>query len=241
MTLQTVIPSYIYEQFNDDLNVTSFFSSYNQIAQGYLDWANQNPLSVYTNQNISGQFLDWIATGIYGISRPVILTPTVSGGGAFATVPYGLIPFAGIKTISAGTVSYASDDIYKRVLTWHLYVGDGRQMSVEWLRRRVTRFLYGASGTDFPSGINQAMISLTQMQDDLGGTLLTDSGFPVLISTSQVRPYLSLIETVGITASAGTVTIKVPASNAVSTTFQLLMAQNILPVPFQTPITVQVV
>ena len=43
-----------------------------------------------------------------------------------------------------------SDDIYKRVLTWRLYKGDGRQFTVTWLKRRVARFVFGVDGSDPP-------------------------------------------------------------------------------------------
>jgi hypothetical protein len=40
----------------------------------------------------------------------------------------------------------ASDDIYKRILTWKLYRGDGYSMNITWLKKRLMRFLTGVNG-----------------------------------------------------------------------------------------------
>lgn len=37
-------------------------------------------------------------------------------------------------------------DVYKRILTWHLYKGDGFQFSTPWLKRRAHRFMNGVNG-----------------------------------------------------------------------------------------------
>jgi len=39
-----------------------------------------------------------------------------------------------------------SDDVYRRILTWHFYKGDGNYLSIRWLKRRVWRFIYGKNG-----------------------------------------------------------------------------------------------
>jgi hypothetical protein len=148
--LQSVIPSYLYAEYSDDEALQAFVSSFNGLAQGYLDWFNTTPLSVYTSPNITGPLLDWIGLGIYGIPRPVISTLTTRSFGEYNTVPYNTLAYNGRKKVQSGTAEVASDDLYKRVLTWHLYLGDGRQMSLQWLRRRVARFIFGANGSDIP-------------------------------------------------------------------------------------------
>jgi len=40
------------------------------------------------------------------------------------------------------------DDIFKRILTWNLYKGDGNRFSMRWLKRRIARFLFGVNGID---------------------------------------------------------------------------------------------
>ena len=46
------------------------------------------------------------------------------------------------------TVYDTPDDIYKRVLTWWFYKGDGYDFSIQWLKRRIYRFLFGVEGKD---------------------------------------------------------------------------------------------
>ncbi len=151
MTIQTIIPQYLYQQYSDDDNLQAFVSSFNQIAQTYLDWFNQTPLAVYTNASISGPLLDYLATSIYGYARPSLNTPPVygpyRGGWGYSIMgeqPMGMIE----RTKAGGSSSLVSDDYYKRALTWHLYKGDGMQMSVLWMKKRVARFIYGQNGAD---------------------------------------------------------------------------------------------
>ena len=145
---QAVLPAYPYLEYSDDDNIQGFFSALNGLQQGYLDWFNQTPLAVYTASSISGLLLDWCATGIYGISRPVLSTQSVTNIGAWNSYAWNTPPWDGARVTTSGTVTVATDDIYKRVLTWHLYRGDGNVPSITWLRRRVARFIYGAGGTD---------------------------------------------------------------------------------------------
>ena len=145
---QSVLPAYPYLQYSDDDNIQGFFAALNGLQQGYLDWFNQTPLGVYTSSGITGTLLDWCATGIYGISRPVLSTQNSTNTGAWNSYAWNTLPWDGAQITKSGTVTVASDDIYKRVLTWHLYRGDGNIPSVPWLRRRVARFIYGANGSD---------------------------------------------------------------------------------------------
>lgn len=147
-SISQVLPSYLYAQYQDDSDLQAFVESYNSIAQGYLDWFNATPLGVYTSPAISGPLLDWIGQGVYGIARPVISTNATSTSGAYNTSLYNVLAFNRQRTLRSGTSQVVSDDIYKRVLTWHTYRGDGQQFSTAWLKRRLVRFLYGANGSD---------------------------------------------------------------------------------------------
>lgn len=151
--LADIIPSYIYKEFQDDPNVIAFSDGINSLAQGYLDWFNQTPMAVYTNANVSGPLLDWVGVNLYGIARPVISTSSTSSTGELATNVLGEHTLGTLTVNKGGTAQVANDDIYKRTLTWLLYRGDGVQMSVEWLRRRIARFLYGVDGTDIDVGL----------------------------------------------------------------------------------------
>jgi hypothetical protein len=146
--LQNIIPSYPFQEFSDDENIVAFFTAYNQLAQGYLNYANETPLSVYTSPAISGPLLDWIMNGIYGIERPVFSSLMRNFVGGLAVFPLGTISLGEGKLYQSGTATPATDDYYKRVGTWTLYLGDGRYFNTTNLRKKVARFLYGVSGTD---------------------------------------------------------------------------------------------
>jgi len=151
--LDSIIPSYAYFQYADDESIQAFISAYNSITQSYLNWFVDTPLSVYTSPAISGLLLDWIGQGLYGYERPFLITGEVngrvSGGYGFSVIgksPYGKRR----QKITPGTATVVSDDVYKRALTWHLYLGDGKQMTIQWMKRRLARFLYGVGGGDIP-------------------------------------------------------------------------------------------
>ena len=126
----------------------AFFSSLNTILQGYLTWFYETPLSVYTSAGIYGPLLDWTAQGIYGISRPVLGTVTTTSAGILGTNVLGTHTLGVLAITQSGTSAIVTDDIYKRVLTWVLYRGNGLRFSIPWLLRRVERFLGGVNGAD---------------------------------------------------------------------------------------------
>lgn len=150
LPLQNVIPSYMYWEYSDDQDLQAFVASYNSLGQGYLDWFNSTPLGVYTSSNITGPLLDWIGNGIYGIPRPVLSSQTSLTTAGYNTLPYNTVPYDFLSESSSGSAAIASDDIYKRVMTWNLYRGDGQVFTIGWLKNRVNRFLNGANGTDWP-------------------------------------------------------------------------------------------
>ena len=163
-TTKNTIPSYLYFQYLDDTNLPSFISAYNQSTQAYLDWFNNANLPIYTQ--LSGSLLDWVGAGIYGQPRPnfsyLVIAPlvgTVAGAAisstykdSMQTTPLGLTTSASPTTIVNITVN---DDIYKRVLTWNFYKGDGMQWSIPWFKRRIHRFLNGPDGIDMPIAFTQ--------------------------------------------------------------------------------------
>ncbi|MDE2470211.1 MAG: hypothetical protein KGL35_16045 [Bradyrhizobium sp.] len=161
-TVQTILPAYPYAQYTDDPYLPAFFTAHNEIAQGYLDWFNQTPLSVWTNSNISGLLLDWIGQGIYGIARPVLSSIVTATTAGLATIPLATQALATMQTQTSGTAQIANDDIYKRCLTWALYLADGKQASLHWLRRRVARFIFGPHGADVaPDYFSQVQVTIS--------------------------------------------------------------------------------
>jgi hypothetical protein len=151
-TLQRVIRSYVYKQYEDDDDLQGFVAAQNYLAQRWLDdFNNLNP-AVWSA--LSGSLLDWIGAGVYGIRRPTLSyqkpAPSGAGAGPYATMPYNTLAYNGgrLHPANLNPISYipVTDDVYKRILTWHLYKGDGFQFSTRWLKRRIHRFLRGENG-----------------------------------------------------------------------------------------------
>lgn len=141
MTTTDIIKSYPYVQFADDENITAWFDAYNTYAQQYLDWFNNTPLAVYTRSEISGALLDWVANGVYGCYRTPIAFGNSRSIGPLNTYTPNYIPFNQGKDLSNVTSFTMTDDIFKRVITWNFYKGDGVQISIPWLKKRAARFM----------------------------------------------------------------------------------------------------
>lgn len=145
VTTRLVIPSYLYQQYNDDENLQAFVDAYNEIAQAYTDWFNDVSLPIYTG--LSGALLDWVAAGLYGMTRPALPSGFNKNIGTYNTYAYNTFAMDAHKVVGPSDYTATSDDTYKRILTWHFYKGDGAQFNVDWLKRRVMRFLVGANGS----------------------------------------------------------------------------------------------
>lgn len=159
--LTSVIPSYLYIQYSDDDNLQAFVNSFNSLSQGYLDWFNNTPLAIYTDKSMGGPLLDWTATGIYNHPRPIISNASNSLLAGYGENYYGQLAYGENEYLSSGASTLSSDDIYKRVLTWNLYRGDGRHFCIKWLKNRIARFMYGANGMDYPVIEVQPSISIS--------------------------------------------------------------------------------
>ncbi len=222
--LQQVIPAYLYAQYSDDETLQAFVDAYNGIAQGYLDWDNSTPLSVYTNPSISGALLDWIGTGVYGIGRPTLSTETDQTFGEYDSTAWNTIAFSNLENVFSGSVQVANDDIYKRFMTWVLYRGDGVQMTMQWLKRRVARFIYGAYGSDISVDVLQN-ISIVNTGSSNGASAGTNSGPTNGGPTNGITALAS-------TAHSGVFNITIQ-SGYPSSTFAMLVKFGVLPLPFQ--------
>jgi hypothetical protein len=219
--LAEVIQAYVYGEFADDPDIQAFFAAVNTEGQGYLNWFLQTPLSVYTLPAINGPLLDWIGQGIYGISRPVISSLISRSYGAYNTLPYNTRAYGTRREVNSGNAQEASDDIYKRTLTWYTYLGDGRQMSIMWLRRRVARFLFGANGSDIPVDY-LSQVSISRNSAGFSGAVNTAPYNTQAYNTRQTRK----------TLAARSITIGVPPS-PIAQTFQALLNEGYLALPFQ--------
>lgn len=161
MPLQNVIPSYLYWEYSDDQDLQAFVTTFNSLTQGYLDWFKNTPLGLYTSPNINGPLLDWIGQGVYGIPRPVLSTQTTVVRAGYNEFPYNTDPYDYLSRSSSGTAQLASDDIYKRMMTWNLYRGDGQMFTMGWLKNRINRFINGANGSDYAVLNNPPSISVS--------------------------------------------------------------------------------
>lgn len=144
--ISKTIKSYLYWQYNDDEDLQAFITAYNTLTQVYVDWFFKISLPVYTEPQINGTLLDWVALGLYGIARASI--------GIFVNRLQGTLNSYEMNTTEmngfSSVVNYTlTDDQYKRVITWHFYKGDGKYFTISWLKRRIERFLYGLNGTDY--------------------------------------------------------------------------------------------
>lgn len=177
--LQQIIPSYLYKEYSDDENLQAFVDSYNSISQGYLEWFNNTPMGLYASPYITGTLLDWIGNGVYGISRPVLSNQTSYLAAGYNASAYNIIPYAGEAFSASGNSVIVTDDIYKRVLTWDLYRGDGQVFTVGWLKNRINRFINGINGSDYPVQSNPPSISVSGNTFTI--TLFSDSTSESLI------------------------------------------------------------
>lgn len=146
-----VIPAYPFVQYRDDPNIVAFFDAYNEMAQRYLDSLNNLGLPCWTSPALTGELLDWAVKGIYGEERPLLqVAEEAVARGAYNTIEYNRVTYAGLKNYAPGSASYVPDDYFKRILTWNFFKGDGMQFSTDWLKRRVARFIHGTNGIDPP-------------------------------------------------------------------------------------------
>lgn len=148
-TLTQTIPSYLYTEYNDDDDLQAFVDSQNILSQDYVTWFATTYLGVYTSDQIVGLLLDWVGQGIYGYERPSLPSGRNRNIGPLNTYGLNVLGPNILKEIGNQNVYVTTDDIYKRCLTWHLYKGDGKVFNIQWLKRRIMRFLFGVNGTSY--------------------------------------------------------------------------------------------
>lgn len=151
-SVQNTIPAYPYVQYQNDDNIAAFFTAYNIYAQAYVDWFNGLDLPIYTKAPVSGTLLDWVAEGLYGIRRPSLSTARgYPPQGPVNSFTVNSLPLNGYRPGLSDAYTATNDDIFRRVITWAYYKGDGKTFTPRWLKRRINRFLTGVNGTDVPN------------------------------------------------------------------------------------------
>lgn len=148
--LTKTIPSYLYTEYADDSDLQGFVDAYNSLSQEQITWFATVGLPIYTG--LSGQLLDWVAAGLYGLYRPVVPTSSSKLIGPINTWTPNEIPINSVSKTNTGSFALASDDVFKRMMTWYLFKGDGFQFSTLWLKKRITRFLFGVNGVNYNIG-----------------------------------------------------------------------------------------
>lgn len=146
-TVTEIVPSVLYQEYNDDADIQAFVASYNALAQSYMTWFATVALGVYTSPLIIGTLLDWIAEGLYGMTRPALSSGLNRNVGPYNTWAYNTEAYNRFKILGPVDVTVTTDDIFKRIMTWNFYKGDGNVFNVRWLKRRIIRFLTAPNGT----------------------------------------------------------------------------------------------
>jgi hypothetical protein len=141
------LKSYLYQQYSDDDDLQAFVSAFNEMQTQYYEWfAHLNPAD-YTQAHIQGALLDWVALGLYGMARPWLPVGHGSTIGPLNTYAMNTWILNRFAILPPAEFFLTDDDIFKRVLTWHLYKADGDVFNIRWLKRRIERFLTGTDGT----------------------------------------------------------------------------------------------
>lgn len=229
-TLTRVIPSYLYVQYADDDALQAFVAAYNQLAQTYVDWFANGQLPVYTLQ--SGALLDWVARGLYGQVRPSLSSQRTTFLGPFGTPLYDQVEYAQYVALPPQNVVAVTDDVFRRIVTWNFYKGDGRTFNVRWLKRRVMRFLFGADGADTTRTNDTDQVSVTFGADgEVTITLVTGTR---TVTGGAIFDFPTF-NSVAYDELDGTFVALAPLPNA--QLFQEAMESGVLQFPFQfTPV-----
>ncbi|MBM1020718.1 hypothetical protein EIC82_01240 [Enterobacter sp. A11] len=179
--LEDIIKSYLYTQYNDDDDLQAFVTAYNEMAQQTYEWMRQANLPVFVGGYNAGDQLKWIAKGIYGVKPPVLVSGKRSAYGPFNAMLFNQLPFNGRKVVNQSDQVVVSDDLFKRIMTWNFYKGDGFYFTIPWLKRRVMRFLTGIDGVDV---VNDQRWSISVLFSDSGASISIIKGFRKLTDSS---------------------------------------------------------
>lgn len=142
----TPIASYLYQQYSyDDTTqyLQPFFTAYNNSSQTNLNRINDLNLPIYWG--LSGKLLDWVALSLYGFERPVLPKGNYRTLGLYNTNQLNEFQYNEEYELAPQTFYECTDDIFKRCITWNFFKGDGMQFDIQWLKRKIARFLIGGA------------------------------------------------------------------------------------------------
>ena len=81
------------------------------------------------------------------MARPALSSGRNRDLGPYNTNMYNTLAYNQKKRVGAQNVTVTTDDLFKRIMTWRLYRGDGKVFNIQWLKRRIARFLTFPNGT----------------------------------------------------------------------------------------------
>lgn len=189
MPLTTTIDSYLYRQYADDDDLQAFVASYNQATQAYVTWFSTAGLPYYPG--LTGDLLSWVATGLYGQTKTTLVSPASTALGMLNTEAFNT---ATLNSFVPSTQTYftLTEDVFKRILTWNFYKGDGKRFCTRWLKRRVMRFLAGVNGIDpnpTQAGFAVGAENTSAISVHIVGSVLTVNINQILLSSLlQISP-----------------------------------------------------
>ncbi|EKN3637428.1 hypothetical protein ACNKYB_000867 [Yersinia enterocolitica] len=179
--LDDIIRAYLYQQYNDDENIQAFVDAYNTLAKDIYGWMKDANLPVFVGGYNAGDQLRWIALGIYGVKPPVLSSDKRRISGPFNAMLFNQLPYNGRVVKNESEQVVASDDVFKRVMTWNYYKGDGFNFTIPWLKRRIMRFLTGVDGVDV---VNDQRWSISVLFSSSGASISIVKGYRKLTSSS---------------------------------------------------------
>lgn len=154
--LTTQIPAYLYQQYQGDADIAAFFTAYNTLSQSKLDTISQLNLPIYLTK--SGDLLNIVGEGLYGEIRTPLATGITHISGMFNTYEYNENENNQYNSTYEGVSYQVNDDVYKKIIQWNTFKGDGKYMTIRWLKRRIYRFFYG---TNFPDQTYQIDVRIS--------------------------------------------------------------------------------
>lgn len=152
--------SYLYQEYSDDQDLQAFVDAYNSMMQDIVDTFNGLNLPNYTSDSISGDLLDWVGKGIYGMTRPNLSSGKYQTEGPYNTMMYNTQVYNQFDLLYPDIIALTNDDVYKRILTWHISKREGKYFTIQWLKLRIMKFLFGTNGTQ-PNIDNTYQVSIT--------------------------------------------------------------------------------
>lgn len=228
-SLTKSLPQYLYQQYNDDEDLLAFVDAFNSIVQEYMDFLSGVNLPVYTG--LTGELLDLVMEGVYGIDRPVLPYGVGMSHGPLNTITLNSHVLNAYEIHGPAQYFLTTDDTYKRIGTWYKWIGDGKQFNIRWAKRRIKRFLTGTDGG--PGDTSQTY--------DVGITFGVDGEINInLQSTRRFSTFGSMMN-VGVMNGfqlneLDTASLSVPVSQMIPI-FKAAVEAGVLKFPFQlTPI-----